>query len=60
MLNLLKKISHQLYEMTAILRFFISRKKWELLPIVIILILIGLILIAAESTLISPIIYTVF
>lgn len=41
-------------------RFMITRKKFWLLPIIILLLLLGLILIFGESSVLAPFIYTLF
>lgn len=40
--------------------FLKVRKKWWLLPIVIVLILLGLLIIFTESSAVAPFIYTLF
>lgn len=40
--------------------FMRVRKKWWLLPIIIILVLLGLILVFAQTSPLAPFIYTVF
>lgn len=44
-------------EMWAYMR---ARKKWWLLPLLLILVLVGALLIAAQSSVLAPFIYTVF
>lgn len=41
-------------------RFMHMRKKWWLLPIVMIIVLLGLILVFAQTSPLAPFIYTVF
>lgn len=43
-----------------IFQFLMERKKWWLLPIVIALVLLGLLLLFAESSAVAPFIYPVF
>jgi len=43
-----------------LLRFFIERKKYWLLPIIIFLLIFGALVILTQGTAISPIIYTIF
>lgn len=40
--------------------FMKERKKWWLLPIVIILVLLGLIIVLTEGSAVAPFIYTLF
>ena len=40
--------------------FLITRKKWWLLPIIIMLILLGLLIIFTEGSAMAPFIYTLF
>ena len=41
-------------------RFLRVRKKWWLLPIIILIVLLGLLLIFAQGSALAPFIYTVF
>jgi len=41
-------------------RFMLIRKKWWLLPIIIVIALLGLILVFAQGSPLAPFIYTVF
>ncbi|MEK7563904.1 MAG: DUF5989 family protein [Patescibacteria group bacterium] len=45
---------------TELWHFMRMRKKWWLLPIVLIIVLLGLILIFAQTSPLAPFIYTVF
>lgn len=40
--------------------FLKTRKKWWLLPILILLVLVGALIILSQSSVISPFIYTIF
>lgn len=40
--------------------FLMSRKKWWLMPIIIMLILLGLLIIFTEGSAVAPFIYTLF
>lgn len=40
--------------------FMKERKKWWLIPIVIVLLLLGLVLIFAESSAVAPFVYPIF
>jgi Family of unknown function (DUF5989) len=44
----------------SFLKFLGSRKKYWLLPIVIILLLVGVLLVVAQSSVIAPFIYPLF
>ncbi len=44
----------------SLLKFFKERKKYWLLPIVIIFVLIGALLIFAQGSVVAPFIYTMF
>jgi len=46
-----------LREMWAFLR---ARKKWWLLPIIIVLLLVGVLLVFAQTSTLAPFIYTIF
>lgn len=37
-----------------------TRKKWWLLPIMVVLVLIGTLLVFAETSVLAPLIYTIF
>ncbi len=43
-----------------LLSFFMSHKRWWILPMIIVLLLMGVLLILAESSAIAPFIYTLF
>ena len=45
---------------TQLWRFMKENKKWWLLPLVIMLILVGVLIIVAESSAVSPFIYALF
>jgi len=45
---------------TEIWAFMRVRKKWWLLPIVVMIVLLGLILVFAQGSALAPFIYTVF
>jgi len=40
--------------------FLMARKKWWLLPIIIMLVLLGLLIVLTEGSAIAPFIYTLF
>jgi len=58
--NNTKEISVKLEIVKEIFEFLIKRKKFWLIPVIIILLLIGIILVLAEGTAIAPFIYTLF
>ena len=41
-------------------QFLIERKKWWLIPVILVLLLVGGLLIMAEGSVLAPFIYTVF
>ena len=41
-------------------RFFKVRKKWWLLPIIIVMVIMGALLVFAQSSVLAPFIYTIF
>jgi hypothetical protein len=41
-------------------RFLKVRKKWWLLPIIIVMVLVGALLVFAQSSVLAPFIYTIF
>lgn len=41
-------------------QFFLERKKWFLLPIVMLLLMIGILLVVAEGSAIGSFVYTLF
>lgn len=41
-------------------RFLKVRKKWWLMPVVVILVLLGFIIVLAEGSVLAPFIYTLF
>lgn len=43
-----------------LLRFFVRNKRWWLLPTVIVVLLLGVLLVLAQSSVIAPFIYTLF
>jgi hypothetical protein len=43
-----------------LLEFLMTRKRWWLLPIIIMLMLLGLLIVFTESSAIAPFIYTLF
>lgn len=45
---------------TDLINFIKSRKKWWLIPLIFILILLGFLLILAESSVVAPFIYPMF
>lgn len=43
-----------------LLAFFAQRKRWWLVPVVMIVLLVGVLLVLAQSSAIAPFIYTLF
>jgi hypothetical protein len=43
-----------------LLAFFWGHKRWWMLPIIIVLLLIGVLVVLAQSSVIAPFIYTLF
>ena len=43
-----------------LLSFFAQRKRWWLVPVVMILLLVGVLVVLAQSSAIAPFIYTLF
>jgi len=43
-----------------LLGFFVNRKRWWMLPMIILLVLTGVLLVLAQSSAIAPFIYTMF
>lgn len=43
-----------------LLSFFVSNKRWWLLPVILSLFLIGALIVVAQSSAIAPFIYTLF
>jgi len=41
-------------------RFLKVRKKWWLLPIIIVMVMVGALLVFAETSILAPFIYTIF
>ena len=46
--------------LTAFLLFLVERKKFWLIPIVLVLVLLGILLVATEGSAVAPFIYTLF
>ncbi len=46
--------------MSEMWAFMKVRKKWWLLPIIIVMVLVGLLLIFAQGSVLAPFIYTIF
>ncbi len=43
-----------------LLSFFVNHKRWWMLPIILVVLLMGVLLILAQSSAIAPFIYTLF
>jgi hypothetical protein len=46
--------------LAELLRYMLERRKWWLLPVIIVLVLVGTLLIFAQTSALAPFIYTVF
>ena len=55
-----KNMSRRFYLLSDIWHFMRERKKWWLLPIVIMLILVGILIVVGQSSSLSPFIYALF
>lgn len=40
--------------------FLVARKKWWLMPIIIVLFLLGMLMLFAQSSTVAPFVYTIF
>jgi len=43
-----------------LLSFFVSHKRWWILPIIVVVLLLGVLIIVGETTSLAPFIYTMF
>ena len=55
-----KKASRRFYLLRDVWDFMKVRKKWWLLPIVIMLMLVGILIVVGQSSSLSPFIYALF
>ena len=55
-----KNMARRFYLLSDIWSFMKERKKWWLLPIVIMLILVGILIVVGQSSSLSPFIYALF
>lgn len=46
--------------LTEFFSYLFKRKKWKLLPVIIVLLIFGVLVILSEYSLISPFVYTLF
>lgn len=51
---------HQISLLKELWAFMRERKKWWLLPIIVVMVAIGALLIFAQSSVLAPFIYTIF
>ncbi|MAF42798.1 MAG: hypothetical protein CMI54_01335 [Parcubacteria group bacterium] len=58
--NLLSSFLSKLSIFRELWSFFLVRKKWWLLPIMVFLILFGFLMLFAQSSVLGPFIYTIF
>ena len=42
------------------IKFLVKRKRWWLIPVIVILLVLGIVLVFAESSALAPLIYTLF
>jgi len=43
-----------------LLAFFVTNKRWWILPLVILILLVGVVIVVGETTALAPFIYTMF
>ena len=55
-----KKSGRKFYLLRDLWSFMKERKKWWLLPIIIMLVLVGILIVLAQSSPLSPFIYALF
>jgi hypothetical protein len=60
MLKSIRGTARRVGVMGELLRFMAERKLWWLMPMVVLLLLVGILLIFAQSSAIAPFIYTLF
>ncbi len=59
-MSLLKTASRRFGIAGELLSFFVANKRWWMLPMICVLLLIGVLLVLAQSSAIAPFIYTLF
>lgn len=59
-MSLLKTAGRRFGIAGELLNFFVSNKRWWLVPMITVLLLFGIMLILAQSSAIAPFIYTLF
>ena len=59
-MSLLKTAGRRFGIAGELLNFFVSNKRWWLVPMISVLLLFGIMLILAQSSAIAPFIYTLF
>ncbi len=59
-MNFMQRVRRRFTIAGELISFFARNKRWWVLPIIILVLLFGMVLIAAESSSIMPLIYTMF
>jgi uncharacterized protein DUF5989 len=59
-MEILDSAKRNLNSSGELLRFFIQNKRWWLVPMIAILLVLGVIILVAESSAIAPFIYALF
>lgn len=59
-MGLIEKAGHRFGIAGELLSFFWNNKRWWMLPIVTIILVLGVVLILGQSAVIAPFIYTLF
>jgi hypothetical protein len=59
-MNFFQAASRRFGTAGELLGFFVRNKRWWLLPTVIVVLLLGVLLVLAQSSVIAPFIYTLF
>jgi len=59
-MNFVHLVRRRLAIAGELITFFARNKRWWVLPIIILVLLFGMVLVAAESSAIVPLIYTMF
>ena len=59
-MGFLKNMSERMGVMGELLQFFLENKWWWLTPMILVLLIFGLLIVFAQSSAVSPFIYTLF
>ena len=57
---MLKQVKHRAHTINELLRFFWRERLWWMIPFVVVLVVVALLLIFAQSSPIIPFLYTAF